>query len=242
MTIRLTGRAAIDFAEHHPDVALRKHADPTEGARDELTLTEGRAIADVDDGLVYVELRHALCYVLRWGVDCWGTEVTDDEHAEACARAEEWLTENEGAALSISVRPARGCAVAGDYSIDAYGRERDLGGSVPEDVVALSNAAWEHACESWPEADAPEGDPADAEETTDEHLVVVETMPRYLRASHVAANNRGIYPHNGAMRAVTTRMAAEAFVRGDDWSRVVRDATENDIATLQRVVDPASLT
>lgn len=241
MTIRLTGRAAIDFAEHHPDVTLRKHTDPTEGDRDGLTLTEAREIADVDDGLVYVELRHALCYVLRWGVDCWGTEVTDDEHAEACARAEEWLTENEGAALSISVRPVRGSDVAGDYSIDAYGRERDLGGSVPEDVVALSNAAWEHACESWPKADAPEGDPADAEETTDEHLVVVETMPRYLRASHVAAGNRGIYPHNGAVRAVTTFDTAVAFVADDDWSIIVSDATDDDVATLPRVVDPASL-
>lgn len=177
MTIRLTGRAAIDFAEHHPDVTLRKHNDPTEDARDGLTLTEARAIADVDEGLVYVELRHALCYVLRWGVDCWGTEVTDDEHAEACARAEEWLTENEGAALSISVRPARGSDVAGDYSIDAYGREHALGGSVPADVVALSNAAWEHACETWPTADAPAEETTEAERLRALELLVCEAIP-----------------------------------------------------------------
>lgn len=30
--------------------------------------------------------------------------------------------------------------------------------------------------------------------------VVIEWMPEHLRASHEAAGNRGVYPHNGALR------------------------------------------
>ena len=33
-----------------------------------------------------------------------------------------------------------------------------------------------------------------------EQTVVVEWMPEHLRASHEAAGNGGVYPHNGAER------------------------------------------
>lgn len=48
---------------------------------------------------------------------------------------------------------------------------------------------------------------------------LIEYMPHYLRASHEAAGNRGVYPANGAERE---------WIRGevdasdlDDWARVV---------------------
>lgn len=72
-------------------------------------------------------------------------------------------------------------------------------------------------------------------------LVLIETMPRYLRASHEAAGNAGCYPHNGAVRAVTTTVAADALVAGDPWSRVVRDATVDDVASYPRVEEPEHL-
>lgn len=59
-TLTLTGRAAITYAETH-GMMLRKHADPTEGARDGLTADEAREVARIDPSLVWVEVlrRHA---------------------------------------------------------------------------------------------------------------------------------------------------------------------------------------
>src|SRR5690606_35970839 len=52
--------------------------------------------------------------------------------------------------------------------------------------------------------------------------VVVEYMPLYLRASHEAARNVGVYPHNGAIRIRCERSCAESIVANDaDWSRIV---------------------
>ena len=39
--------------------------------------------------------------------------------------------------------------------------------------------------------------------------VVVEFMPEHLRASHEAAGNAGIYPHNGAVRIRCERSCAD---------------------------------
>jgi hypothetical protein len=52
-------------------------------------------------------------------------------------------------------------------------------------------------------------------------LVLVETMPEHLRASHEAAGNHGVYPHNGAERIVTYGPA----VIEDQWTRIVKPAT-----------------
>lgn len=51
-------------------------------------------------------------------------------------------------------------------------------------------------------------------------LVVIEYMPVALRASHVKAENRGVWPHNGAERVAATRSQAEG-IRGHEWARVV---------------------
>lgn len=81
-------------------------------------------------------------------IDGWGdgVSVTDDEHEYACERAEEWLTDHEGDALSISVRPARHGEIAGVYQGDQI-----LGYSVwcPGRVTELTNRAWAHALETW---------------------------------------------------------------------------------------------
>lgn len=63
-------------------------------------------------------------------------------------------------------------------------------------------------------------------------LVVVETMPKGLRSSHEAAGNRGSYPHNGAARVLMDRANAEIFVDDDDWTCIVRAATDRDLAAL----------
>ena len=51
----LTGQDAINHALVD-GLALSKYADPTEGARDDLTPDEARAIADEDSSLIYLEV------------------------------------------------------------------------------------------------------------------------------------------------------------------------------------------
>lgn len=52
--------------------------------------------------------------------------------------------------------------------------------------------------------------------------VIVEWMPEYLRASHTAANNRGVYPANGAQRIRVERSCADSMVEHDgDWCREI---------------------
>ncbi len=50
--------------------------------------------------------------------------------------------------------------------------------------------------------------------------VLVEFMPEQHRASHVAAGNRGRYPHNGARRFRCATECAERLVDGE-WIEVV---------------------
>lgn len=55
--------------------------------------------------------------------------------------------------------------------------------------------------------------------------VVVEWMPESLRASHVAAGNRGVYPHNGAERLRVEASCADRIVTADgDWSSIVEES------------------
>jgi hypothetical protein len=49
--------------------------------------------------------------------------------------------------------------------------------------------------------------------------VLVEHMPESLRASHEAAGNRGVYPHNGALRLRVSQGCADDVA--DDWTREV---------------------
>ena len=52
--------------------------------------------------------------------------------------------------------------------------------------------------------------------------VLVEFMPEEHRASHVAAGNRGVRPHNGARQIRVERSCAARMVREDgDWCAIV---------------------
>lgn len=49
----ITGYAAIEYAETHPEAVLCKYADPTEGAMDDITIDYAREIAREDPSLIY---------------------------------------------------------------------------------------------------------------------------------------------------------------------------------------------
>lgn len=51
-TVRLTGAAAIEYAMLS-GVSLHKYADPTEDAREGLTVEEATEIASLDAGLIW---------------------------------------------------------------------------------------------------------------------------------------------------------------------------------------------
>lgn len=54
-------------------------------------------------------------------------------------------------------------------------------------------------------------------------MAVVEWMPECIRASHVAAGNRGSYPHNGAWRLTVESSCAERIVESDpEWSTIIK--------------------
>lgn len=62
--------------------------------------------------------------------------------------------------------------------------------------------------------------------------VILEYMPEHLRASHVAAGNRGWYPHNGANRIRVAKSCADLLTHVwedgdmtselDEWVSIVR--------------------
>jgi hypothetical protein len=53
--MRLTGFAAIEFAEKH-NLRLKKHGDPVDGPVEGLTVAEAEAIADQDERLIYLDV------------------------------------------------------------------------------------------------------------------------------------------------------------------------------------------
>jgi hypothetical protein len=51
---------------------------------------------------------------------------------------------------------------------------------------------------------------------------IVEFVPEHLRSSHIAARNRGIYPHNGAIRLRVERSCADRMAEHDNtWVTVL---------------------
>ena len=59
--------------------------------------------------------------------------------------------------------------------------------------------------------------------TLERGVRVIEWMPEWLRASHKAAGNSGIYPHNGALRLRVTPQCAEHLRQNDrEWTVEVR--------------------
>jgi hypothetical protein len=53
--MRLTGFSAIEYAEKH-NLRLRKHGDPVDEPAAGLTVAEAEAIADEDEGLIYLDV------------------------------------------------------------------------------------------------------------------------------------------------------------------------------------------
>jgi hypothetical protein len=55
-------------------------------------------------------------------------------------------------------------------------------------------------------------------------MVVIEYMPKYFRESHILARNKGIYPHNGAIRAAVSSICAEEIMQDDpEWACIVNE-------------------
>jgi hypothetical protein len=57
--------------------------------------------------------------------------------------------------------------------------------------------------------------------TTENILSLIEYMPAFLRASHEAAGNRGVYPHNGSERVIVSGLVDPRDL--NDWARIVRE-------------------
>lgn len=47
-------------------------------------------------------------------------------------------------------------------------------------------------------------------------MVIIEWLPEYLVESHIAANNFGVYPMNGAWRDEMPRWQAEEIIVADE--------------------------
>lgn len=58
--------------------------------------------------------------------------------------------------------------------------------------------------------------------------VVIEIMPEYLKASHRAAGNWGVYPHNGAKRFSCDWELAYELEDEDEYAFIVSDAKPED--------------
>jgi hypothetical protein len=60
-------------------------------------------------------------------------------------------------------------------------------------------------------------------------MVVVEYMPKHLRASHQAAGNCGEWPHNGSIRVPCERGCADAAAAADpEWTVIIEGARVAD--------------
>lgn len=76
----------------------------------------------------------------------------------------------------------------------------------------------------------------------DSNLVVVETIPEYLRANHTAAGNSGVWPHNGAERVVMDRADAEELVEHDpEWSEILESEDPADYTDDGQAQETATL-
>lgn len=92
-TTTLTGRDAIRYAEAH-DLTVRKHADPIEGAREGLTVSEAEEVAREDASLIWIEVEapDLIATEARDCADCAWPEGTDDDRRESA----DWcLTEGD---------------------------------------------------------------------------------------------------------------------------------------------------
>jgi hypothetical protein len=66
------------------------------------------------------------------------------------------------------------------------------------------------------------GDECHGPAVTADQMVVIEWMPLYLRSSHLAGGNAGVWPHNGAVRIAVSKSCIDGCLRGDEeWCRLV---------------------
>lgn len=72
-TVRLTGADAITYAEAN-GLALNKHNDPTEGAREGLTVAEAKSVAREDPNLIWVDIDLPIEVIARWDAEDWDDE------------------------------------------------------------------------------------------------------------------------------------------------------------------------
>ena len=80
---RLTGHAAIDYAAVR-GLVLSKYTDPTDEARDGLTVAEAREIARVDPSLIYLETAaRSVTNAMTVEAAAWAALAYDDEAPEA---------------------------------------------------------------------------------------------------------------------------------------------------------------
>ncbi len=197
-TVRLTGRAALDYAARH-GLELCKHSDPTEGAREGLSVDEAERIAREDAELVYLDAPVVYRIAPRdshdWDLAGEGNEFSTVE--EACSAAESMDETN----------PLEGDDEWCVYEIEPGSSPTCLTERLPSD------------------------------------LVVVEMMPHSHRSSHENAGAgylsiAGCYPMNGAKRFLMRRaQAADEVAADEEWTRIIGDARESDIAELVEVVD-----
>lgn len=75
---KLNGNAAIDYAETH-GLTLAKYEDPTEAARNGLTVDEARQVASEDPSLVYLELAGAHAALVEAAQET-GIDLTPEGH------------------------------------------------------------------------------------------------------------------------------------------------------------------
>lgn len=110
-TTRLIGREAIDYAEQH-GLTLKKYTDPTEEAREGLTVAEANAVVGEDPSLIYIDCPF---YRVR--------RVTLDPHVE---EFRDYEASSLGEALAMAER-------------DDAGREDAIYGICPEDYATAQD-------------------------------------------------------------------------------------------------------
>lgn len=95
-------------------------------------------------------------YVMVTELETWSQDedLSDEEQAAACQRAQDYCTEHEGDLLSIEFRPIRAGEAAGLYERNRHAELQILGYSIPRpaEVDELVARAWQHALDTWPEA------------------------------------------------------------------------------------------
>ena len=116
----LTGRDAIRFAEEH-GLRLRKYSDPTEGARDDLTIEEAEDVAREDAGLIWVSTDApcecgALDGTTGCGIVC-PVEETEDVSVLLPAHRGTAVAAGSARGLLTTLRMHRDCADAYRQSI-----------------------------------------------------------------------------------------------------------------------------